>query len=447
MKSLPGLGAARALASFLVVGLILSTGGRFTPLTAQVATPPNVLIFVTDDQREGFEVMPNTRRWLRDAGTRYLNATATTPLCCPSRASIFTGRYAHNHGVIQNDMPEALDQKTTMQFHLDQAGYRSGIFGKYLNFWRLADDPPHFDRWAIFRRNDAYINADWNVQGTVRAVSEYATNFIGNQVQSFFSQQGDSPWLLYLAPPNPHGPYTAEPKYQNAPIPPWDCNPAVHEADRSDKPPYVRTFDHTCSQGKATRTKQLRTLRSVDDLVGRVMSMLQLRQELDETLVFFISDNGRQWSEHGLDGKRHAYLQSIRVPMLARWPGHIPAGDVDRNLVANIDIAPTVLDAAGISPAIPMDGSSLRSGDTRTRILTEHWSGGPAPWSAVPDWASMLTRSGHYIEFYDAAGQVTFREFYDLRTDPWELSNQVTPPQGWAAQLAEDRDCAGTACP
>jgi arylsulfatase A-like enzyme len=346
--------------SSLILCLLLSATGSSSVSGAATAGAPSILIFVTDDQREGLEVMPKTRRWLRDGGTKYANSFVTTPLCCPSRASIFTGRYAHNHGVRQNDAPEALDQQTN---YLDQAGYRTSIFGKYLNFWSLTRKPPYFDRWAIFRENDAYAGVDWNVQGTITTVPQYATHYIGDHAEAFLDAQSSDPWFLYLAPPNPHGPYTAEPKYRNAPIPPWDCNPAVFESDRSDKPPYVSTFDDTCSQGQTTRIKQLRTLKSVDDLVDRVLSTVQAHGELKDTLVFFLSDNGRLWSEHGLNGKRHAYVQSIRVPMFARWTGHIPAGVVNRRLVANIDVAPTVLEAAQVPPNTPVDGRSLLSGE------------------------------------------------------------------------------------
>ena len=102
---------------------------------AKAASLPNIVIFVTDDQRDGLEAMPKTVAWLGKGGTRYANAFATTPLCCPSRASIFSGRYAHNHGVTSNSDPRDLNQQTTMQYYLDRAGYRTGIFGKYMNSW------------------------------------------------------------------------------------------------------------------------------------------------------------------------------------------------------------------------------------------------------------------------------------------------------------------------
>jgi arylsulfatase A-like enzyme len=412
---------------------------------ASAEAPPNFLVIVTDDQREGLEVMPKMLRWLREGGTTYANAFSTTPLCCPSRASIFTGRYAHNHGVTTNHNPEKLNHQTTVQYHLRRAGYRTGIFGKFLNSWPLPQNPPFFDRWATFGWSDNhYLGGNWNVQGTIRTVSDYATHFIGDQTKAFLASPSSKPWFLYLAPPNPHSPFTAEEKYASAAVPSWTCNPAVMESDRSDKPPFVQAINRGCGWGQRTRTQQLRTLFSVDDMVERVLATLKANGDLNNTLVFFLSDNGFLWSEHGLGGKRYPYLQSIRVPMFARWTGHLPAGAVDTRLVANIDVAPTILDAAGLSPA-SMDGHSLLSGYSRQRILTENWRAPEVP--DLPTWASLLTKQGHYVAYYDTSGAVTFREYYDLTVDPWELSNRFAPPAGWTNQLSADRRCAGSSCP
>jgi arylsulfatase A-like enzyme len=418
---------------------------------AAAGSRPNILIVVTDDQRGGLEVMPKTIAWMGNGGTRYSNAYVSTPLCCPSRASILTGRYAHNHGVTSNLEARGLDPRITVQYYLGQAGYRTGIIGKYMNAW-LRQRPPFFDTWAIFGSSRAaYSGGDWNIQGTVRTVDQYATRFIGDQAEAFLDSGSGEPWFLYLAPPNPHQPYRVEAKYQGAPVPDWDCNPAVRESNRSDKHPYVRLYHRTCNQGKEIREKQLRTLMSVDDLLDRVLRAVKAEGELSNTLVFFLSDNGYLWSEHGLGGKRHPYLQSIEIPMLARWPGHLPAGAVDRRLVANIDIAPTVLDAAGLTPPTPLDGRSLLSNHSRDRMLIEYWSGGnwsgPVEGDAVPDWASLITRRGHYVRYYQPDTSSDFREYYDLRADPWELHSLPAPPAGWAKQLSSDRVCAGLRCP
>jgi arylsulfatase A-like enzyme len=112
-------------------------------------------------------------------------------------------------------------------------------------------------------------------------------------------------------------------------------------------------------------------------------------------------------------------------------------------MVANIDIAPTVLEATGITPTHTLDGHSLLSAYARTRILTEYWTEG----RSVPTWASTRTNKGQYVEYYDDSGGVTFTEFYDLAIDPWQLENLSLPPPGWAEQLATDRICSGVTCP
>jgi len=265
---------------------------------------------------------------------------------------------------------------------------------------------------------------------------------MGDNAVSFINSSKSVPWFLYLATPNPHPPFVAEPKYENASVPPWDGDPAVFETDKSDKPPWIQRHHATIRNGRIIRREQLQTLMSVDDMVDRVMQTVNDTGQLDNTLVIFISDNGYLWAEHGWTDKRVPYTQSIEVPMFASWPGRIPAGVRDSRMVANIDIAPTVLEAAGITASHTIDGHSLLSPYARTRILTEYWNEG----MAVPTWASIRTKTGQYVEYYDH-GAVVFTEFYDLVLDPWQLDNLSVPPPGWPEQLAADRGCAGVTCP
>jgi arylsulfatase A-like enzyme len=428
---------------------------------AGAAGRPNVLLIVTDDQREGLEVMPKTRSWLVRQGTTYEWAFATTPLCCPSRASIMTGRYAHNHLVRTNAAGQVgnLDQRTTLQYYLRSSGYRTAIFGKYLNKWPLEVNPPHFDRWAIFSATpdnvlSAYVGGPWNVDGVVEPISTYSTRFLRDLAVGFIRNNRDRPWFVYVAPPAPHRPFLPEPVYADAAVPAWDGNPAVSERDKSDKPPYVRASNIGLERGQDLRSKQLRTLMSVDDLVDGMLTALRDSGQLDGTMVFLLSDNGYLWGEHGLLGKPPPYLQATRVPFLARWPGHLGRGDVERRLVANIDIAPTVLDAAGVmvDPAIPMDGRSLL--DTawrRDRLVLENF------WAReAPKWSSTVTPEFQYVEYYDLAGEtITFSEYYDLTTDVWQLTNLLhdgdrrnNPDQAALhAVLTRDRACVGRSCP
>jgi arylsulfatase A-like enzyme len=435
---------------------------------ARAADRPNILIILTDDQRAGLSVMPFTTEWFR-AGTRYTNAFVNTPLCCPARASIMTGRYAHNNGVVNNQSVQNLNHDTTIQKQLHDAGYRTAYFGKFLNRWELTAAPPNFDRWATFSNRlngelfitNGYYGDPWNVDGNVVQVDSYSTRFIGTRAVRFLDAQeaaDDVPWLLFIAPFAPHTPAIAEPRYADAYIRPWRGNPATAETDLSDKPPWWQRRSFSLTKGAALRARQFRTLMSVDVLVRRVANRLTALGEDRSTLAFFMSDNGYLWSEHGRKGKTFPYEGSVRVPMLARWPRHVPAG-IDDRLVAHVDVAPTIEAAAGLppNPSGPMDGHSLLDlAWSRSRLLLEYF---PSADSRTPGWASTWTGDLQYTEYYAPdTGDVSFRELYNLIGDRWQLDNlyadrnrtndpSAVETASMSEQLARDRVCVGTACP
>jgi arylsulfatase A-like enzyme len=410
--------------------------------------------------------MPATRRWLEQGGTKFANALVTTPLCCPSRASIFTGRYAHNHHVLSNDGEAGnLIQESTLQYYLHQAGYETAMYGKYLNLWDISQPPPYFDQYAAITASTRYRNATWNVNGTVKTIPDYNTTYISRKARKFLRRAGAKhpPWFLYLATAAPHPPFTPQPRYADFPVSDWKGDPAVFEKDRSDKPSYVRKRHWGLAYGQKVRKEQFRTLKSVDHLVSAVFKTLTDLGEDKNTLVFFLSDNGVMWGEHGLKHKGFPYDQSIRVPFLVRWPGHVLADATDDRIVANIDIAPTVLEATGVTPnpAYPIDGRSLLGATSlRQRLLTEHFSPVNRTGGRWEDWASIRTNAYKYTEYYEPdRTTVKFREYYDLRSDPWELRNLLgdSDPSNdpdvtaLSQQLAHDRACEGTegstACP
>jgi len=428
------------------------------------ADMPNVLVIVTDDQRAGDTMfaMPKTRHYFQREGVKYPNGFSVTPLCCPSRSTILTGRYAHNTGVHRNVLPDDLDVTTFFARLLHRAGYQTGLVGKLLNSWPVTKTPPYFDRWAL--GGTPYFDPRFNVNGTLESVRGYATRVMARFSLRFlrrFEEKDDSaPWLLYVAPHAPHQPWIAEKRYANAPVPRWAGNPAVFERDRSDKPPSFSNIHFSLSQGRRVRRNQLRTLMSVDDMVGRIFKSLHRLGERRNTLAFYLSDNGYLWADHHLGGdrntagqKRLPYTPSVRVPFYARWPGHFPKGARDPRLTGTVDIAPTVLDAAAISPdptKPPLDGRSLLEPDTRDRILLEYWQGHASPW--IQTWASIRTRQYQYVEYYgDDEATKIFREYYDLVTDPWQLRNLLADGDpsndpdltALSAQLAADRACVG----
>jgi arylsulfatase A-like enzyme len=419
---------------------------------------PNVLVIVTDDARaETLEAMPKTRRWIADAGVTYSNGFATTPSCCPSRASIFSGRYVHNHGVLRQQLADHLDQTTTLASELRDAGYATAMAGKFLNRWPLERPPPGYDRYAL--ANGGYYDQTWAVDGATRRVPTYSTTFIGDRAMAFLDErEADDarPWFLYLATFAPHDPRVPEPKYATASFPALDSVGPSATAPVAGKPRYLadRT-DGRLAEAAKVRTGQLRTLLSVDDLVDRVLGRLQATGELDSTLVFFLSDNGYSWGEHRHVGKFVPYTESVKVPFVVRWPGRLPAGTTDDRLVATIDIKPTVLEAAGVRPrdGEVVDGRSLLDGRRRDRLLLEYWRD-QANAPGIRDWAALRTPTWQYIEDYDQPGGGTFKEFYDLTGDPGMDRNLLAdddpandPPASVAAELAAARTCAGTGCP
>lgn len=420
--------------------------------------PPNILIIITDDQRDGtVKDMPETFRLFAEEGVTFSHAFATTPICCPSRASIMTGRYAHNHGV-EVFTPYVLDQRTTLQRYLKDEGYGTAFYGKYLNAWSIQDDPPHFDDWAMFPQStgDTYVGGRWNVNGTVKSVHEYSTHFIADRALDFFeaSETDDQkPWLMFVSTPAAHLPYVAEETYEDAPVSSWDGNPAVFD-DISDKPAYVAGLaQDKCNLacGVAARKGQVRTLLSVDVLVKTIFDTLEENNEANNTLAFFVSDNGLMWGEYGLDGKRLPYGPSIKIPMYMRWPAQLDP-DTDKRLSATIDIAPTVLEAVKTEASSPpQDGVSLLDPNwKRTKMLLESWGG-----IGIPDWFSIRTQDSQYIEYYTREGSPLERELYDLGRDPWQLNNllkSMTAQQRRNAthrlhkKLSRLRTCYGSSC-
>jgi arylsulfatase A-like enzyme len=421
-----------------------------------------VLVIVTDDQRTGTMLaMPKTTKWLQAGGVQFRQAYVTTPSCCPSRASIFSGRYVHNHGVRQQRLGANLDHRSTLQRHLKRNGYYTAMAGKFLNRWKLGSRPPYFDHYAV--ANGGYYDATWGIDGVVRKVPTYSTTLIGNKaiefLNAFEAGEDTRPWFVYLATFAPHAQRVPEQQYAGSTFAPWPGSPAVNE-NVADKPRFVRWRPAVSEAAiRKLRTEQLRTLRSVDDTVDRVLRHLQARGELRNTLVIYTSDNGYMWGEHRLfDIKFVPYTEAVRVPLFARWPGHLAAGSTDDRFVANIDIKPTVLDAAGISAdrAFPVDGRSFLSPGRRSRLLTEYFfDERNAP--GIQTWAAIRTRTFQYVEHYEQRelGGGTFREYYDLVNDPSMLINLYRdgnasndPPVGpLSSALAAARRCAGAACP
>jgi arylsulfatase A-like enzyme len=448
-----------ALATFVLAGatlaaLAVSSGGA-TP-------PPNILFIVTDDQRADgtMDVMPQTLQWFANGGTTFPNAYATTTSCCPSRASIFTGKYTHNHNVRTNDASQNMDPRFTMQHYLKTNGYATALYGKYFNAWNLNRNPADFDNWAIWVQGYG-PPIRMNEQGVVKSVSKYATTYVSDAGVNFIQNQENNdsqPWFMELAVTAPHSPFQPDTAYANAPTPPYNPKPSYFEPDRSDKPPEIQARKDNEATVLSDRIQQLRTLMSVDDMVGRVMQTLEATGEASNTIAVFVSDNGYSWGEHGLEAKGEPYTESVKIPMYLRWPGHVAAGATDNRLVANLDLPETALDAAGVTPTVPMDGHSLLSGYSRDHLLLDLYGDLGDSVGKQRAWASLVSPTYQYTRWYTHGtneSATRFAEYYDEVNDPYQLTNLLNdgnaandPNVGSLdAQLTKDLSCSGSTCP
>jgi arylsulfatase A-like enzyme len=423
---------------------------------------PNVLVIVMDDMRaepHSWEVMTKTRQWLIDGGTTYENGYANTPLCCPERATIFSGRYMHNHGIEVNGQGKDLDQTWTMARYMKDAGYRTGLVGKFLVGWDDKKAPPHYDTFAI--TNGGYLKSYFNVNGDGHT-APYATDFMEETSVRFlqdFEADDDQPWYLHVTPHAPHdstdGNWYWPDVYDTTPIPEYEPSPAALDEDRSDQVSYVRDKTQSYEASKKAHDGQLRSLLAADDMIDGILRQLEATGELDNTLVVFTSDNGYSWGERGVTSKGLPYVESVKVPFLVRWPGVFQAGATLRQPVGGVDLLPTLLDVARYTPPVlgyPLDGRSLFAPGGRDEILLEMHEGH----RGIPNWASLRTDTWQYIEYYESdETTVDFREYYDLTADPWQLTNLLEDGDpandpdvaALSARLGAARTCVGSACP
>jgi len=412
---------------------------------------PNVLVVVTDDQRaDTLWAMPKTTALIAERGLAFANSVATTPVCCPSRATIYSGKYAHNHSVWDNQNTTGrLDTDETVQHVLGERGYLTAHVDRYLNNWReWTDEPRDFDLYAVQLGPSAWGPFDALVDGRRVHVTDYTTEWIGNTALGFlegFERWDDArPWLMFVSTRAAHVPATPEPRYARAAVGPLAAAPS-HEEDLRDKAWLDPTREADMRVARAHRSSQLRSLRSVDDLVERVIGRLGELGELRDTLILYTSDNGDQWGEHEHLGKRWPYDESLRVPMLLRWDaGGLARGTVRTDVVGNVDVAPTIYDVTGVSPGYPVDGHSLLGSERRHAILIEYRQVVENP--DVPTFGGVWTPEEVFLRF-PAVGD----EFY-ARGDPYQLRNLLArqgrkAPRAYLRRLERWRQCAGASCP
>lgn len=403
-------------------------------ITPPGATGMNVVFILTDDQRAGtIDEMPtlagkfpNIQNELVAKGVKFTNGFVTTPLCCPSRASILTGQFAHTHGVKGNSSGARKFQpkdSDTLATRLQNAGYRTGIFGKYLNDYKFISPyiAPGWGKWEVFK-NEGYTRYDLITDGVESAETQYATEKLAEDAVSFIQSAGSAPLFLYFAPYVPHSPLPA-PQDAGAffDFPDWRP-PSYNEADVSDKPLWVQNHSLISGTGMdGTHKRQLRTLLQVDRAVGKIITALIETGRIDNTLFIFLGDNGFMWGEHRLSGKSCAYEECIRVPFIIRAPGVQPRQDASFTL--NIDLMPTILAFAGLAAPQSVEGISLYNlltnvtSSVRTDFLFEGWDGSSNTFSGVH------TATSTYVKYTNGD-----EELYDLVNDPYQMESQHANP-------------------
>ncbi len=450
-----------------------------------VASRPNILLILTDDHRwdalsakgHSFLRTPNLDRLLEE-GVDFANAFVTTSLCSPSRASIITGRYAHNHGVVDNYHPVREDLVFFPEL-LQKAGYETAFVGK----WHMGDTDEKqrgFDHWVSFRGQGVYWPFDeglkvrgryvpqanrtgFNVNGTRVAqkgyitdeLTDYALEWLRPRIdQDEKDSKSDQPWFLYLSHKAVHADFLPPNRHAFK----YDQEPFQPPATWVDKPSAFRDVPRWVQNQRNSRhgvefayymdlnlekyyKRYCETILAVDESVGKLMAAMEAGGVLNNTLVLYMGDNGFLFGEHGLIDKRCAYEESMRIPMMIRWPRFLKSGIEVKKMVANIDIAPTLLTAAGSRVPDFMDGANFLSlgaredsGEKeawRTELLYEYY------WERnYPQTPTVHALRGERFKYIRYHGVWDIDELYDLENDPREQKNLINDP-AYAAEVEE----------
>jgi N-acetylglucosamine-6-sulfatase len=443
-----------AAGAVLAIGLAAARAGGGPEPLAKIpgATPRNIVLILADDHRydamafmgHAFLETPNIDRLAKE-GVHVKNAFVTTALCSPSRASVLTGYYAHRHGVVDNNNPIP---KGTVFFpqYLQKAGFQTAFIGK----WHMGgegDDPqPGFDHWVSFRGQGSYLPTrnGLNVDGKRVPQKGYITDELTDYAVDWLDRRDkDRPFFLYLSHKAVHADFVPAERHKGR-YKDKKIEPPATQADTPEnydgKPMWVRNqrnswhgvdFPYHSDLDIAEYYRRYcETLLAVDESIGRVMERLKRDNALDNTLVVYMGDNGFMFGEHGLIDKRAAYEESIRVPMVMRCPELIKPGGKLEEVVANIDLAPTFLQVAGLQPPAALDGKSflpLLKGEKvewRDYLLYEYY------WERnFPQTPTMHALRGSRYKYIRYHGIWDTDELYDLSVDPKEMRNLIRSPE------------------
>jgi N-acetylglucosamine-6-sulfatase len=506
IRARPGVSSRLAIAAALVVCLGSAAALSQSASSARAAGPqphPNIVVITTDDQSLAMlsrEYMPQTFRLVAERGSTFFNAIATTPLCCPSRASLLTGQYAHNHGVTANHYGLLEDKDNLLPVWLRRAGYRTAHVGKFLNAYeRTVPDKfevaPGWDAWFTTLGATRYFNYEVSANGRRihfgRGRRSHVTRVINRKAATLVRRYTADSMPLYLQLDHraPHAETgvdsggrcgaravpeipSDQQRFSDEPLP---ITPSFNEADVSDKPSYIQARTPlTGPQIKKIGKRfdcAVAALRSVDRGVKAIVEALKQTRELNNTVLIFTSDNGYYFGEHRIaKDKTHPYEEGIRVPLLMRVPsrylGGRPAVSQIHEQVGNIDLAPTLLGLADGQPCAGdgdcrvMDGRSLmpllrgEGGFPSERGLLIEYDGASSKGTSSCKYAAIRAAGRIYVEHDAIPDPVTGvcheseeTEFYDLTVDPFQLQSLAPdgdPVAEWLrSRLDRLRHCSG----
>jgi N-acetylglucosamine-6-sulfatase len=450
--------------SIFLICLLISDLAVFSQ--AGKEKPMNIIFILADDHRYDAMGFMNKIRGLQTPGMDRMakegahirNAFVSTALCSPSRASILTGQYAHTHTVVDNEaaLPSNL---VFFPSYLQKKGYQTAFMGKW-HMGNTDDRPqPGFDNWISFQGQGVYYNPTFNINGKriKQPEGSYITDLLTDYAIEWMGKRNKSkPFFLYLSHKGVHAEFYPakrhEGKYSNIPI---VCPPSMYltatdssktygivtapqtKVNAQDIPKWVRNqryswhgvdyMYHGTIKFDDFYRRYLETLQSVDESIERILNWIHSQGLQDNTMVVYMGDNGFSFGEHGLIDKRHAYEESMRVPLLVWAPGMVKANSVVEQIIMNVDLAPTFLEIAGISKPKQMQGYSfaeILKGNNkawpRDKVFYEYyWE---AAFPQTPTTFAIRTNQYKYI-YYNGVWDIN--ELYDLKADPYEMNNLI----------------------
>lgn len=419
-------------------------------------SPKNVIFILSDDHRYDFMGFTGKVPWLKTPnmdrmaaeGAHCPNTFVTTSLCSPSRASILTGLFSHTHTIVDNSAPDPGNLIYFPQY-LQKGGYQTAFIGKWHMGANNSNPRPGFDHWVSFKGQGLYYNPLFNINGVEKQYSDsaYTSDLLTDHAIDWLEERDEKkPFFLYLSHKAVHAGFQAARRHKGQYKDEELIYPSTYYQTQSsdyiknDWPEWVKDqryswhgvdyMYHGAQNFDSFFRAYCETLSGVDESIGRVLDYLEEKGLDDNTVVFYMGDNGFSFGEHGLIDKRHFYEESAKVPFLVRAPGMIQEGITVSQMIQNIDIAPTILELAGLEAPEYLHGHStipiLRQEESkwRDRIFYEYyWE---IYYPQTPTMHGVRTDRYKYIMYH---GVWDRNELYDLQEDPDEMVNLIKHPE------------------